>query len=320
MELTMHKTQALRDLVVQRLVFAADEIFALFEQTFAQYQLEYQQVLMSNLLQDHKYHVQQEGPKEDQQTGDVQTVMVQTDVQPNLRCIKYEEEEIPLDLQFHPLNAQSEENINQATYFKQEPAEKHGQEAIGVKYDGEESDESETPGSSLDSDKDFAPCSNSETDNSEDWEPTPKKKRASRKRNNGLGSNKQKDNEDIPNQPLIALKDKLFSCPVCHKGFAGNYYLKAHMRIHTGEKPFRCEPCGLSFAFQQNYRQHNFTYHQSEKPYKCRVCDQRFADKSELNGHQETHKDKEPYKCLNCNKTFMLFKNLMAHKMSERCF
>lgn len=321
------KTQALRDLVVERLVVAADEIFVLFEQIFA----EYKEVLTSKILQDHKYHIQRDS-REEPQNEDFQTVVVQSEVDLNLGCIKNEEEEIPLNLQFPsltakskininkstffqpepplnfqfiPLTIKSEDNVNKSVSFEQEPAEEHAQD-----YEGEE------PGCSLDLDEEFTPCSYPDTNDSEDWEPSPKKKRKSRNKKIGLG---RQNMTNIRNQPSTGPKVKAFSCSVCKNNFSEKHYLNEHMRVHTGEKPFRCEPCGLSFTFRQNYYQHDLAVHRKEKPHRCRVCNKDFADKSELISHKETHKDEKPFKCLNCNKTFTCIKGLMSHKMSQRC-
>ena len=40
---------------------------------------------------------------------------------------------------------------------------------------------------------------------------------------------------------------KAFNCTICGKIFKRIIYLDEHIRIHTNERPFKCEICGLHF-------------------------------------------------------------------------
>ncbi|XP_076456916.1 uncharacterized protein LOC143291129 isoform X30 [Babylonia areolata] len=106
------------------------------------------------------------------------------------------------------------------------------------------------------------------------------------------------------------------SCEYCGRVFSKKEYLRRHVRIHTGERPYRCVVCQLSFRRSHHLRRHELM-HTDIRPFSCHACDKAFKQKQHLERHLASHTDLRAYGCSLCHKAFKqkqhLDKHLLCH-------
>ncbi|KAK9960361.1 hypothetical protein ABG768_008222 [Culter alburnus] len=118
----------------------------------------------------------------------------------------------------------------------------------------------------------------------------------------------------LNNHMKLHTGDKPFKCgwPSCHYSFLTLSAMKDHHRTHTGEKSFLCDLCGFAGGTRHALTKHR-RQHTGERPFKCQLCNFASTTQSHLTRHKRVHTGEKPYRCPWCDYRSNCAENIRKH-------
>lgn len=113
-------------------------------------------------------------------------------------------------------------------------------------------------------------------------------------------------------------------CTYCEKTYSFSHQLVAHVRSHTGERPYLCtvSNCDESFVSAAQRNRHVRSRHGEDaggkkkevKDFPCGTCGRIFHCKRLLSNHNKIHEGIRDFKCTYCTKAFITKSDQKKHE------
>lgn len=115
--------------------------------------------------------------------------------------------------------------------------------------------------------------------------------------------------------------DRPYKCRYCEKEFVASTTLRKHLQGHLGFTNRKCETCGKEFKKISSYTMHLKTHispNSPENPHICEICGRAFAIKWQLSVHQKRHGQKS-FVCSHpdCTWKFYYESELVSHQRTH---
>ncbi|XP_055372927.1 zinc finger protein ZFP2-like [Condylostylus longicornis] len=124
------------------------------------------------------------------------------------------------------------------------------------------------------------------------------------------------NSQNYNNEPTTK-RDFRFKCSYCERIFRTNCQLQYHIKIHTNDRPYKCENCPAAFTMASYLKAHNINKHTEDRPFSCEFenCDAKFKTFHFMKQHEKTH-GKGSFQCEMCGNYYKTKFYLKRHQRS----
>lgn len=101
-------------------------------------------------------------------------------------------------------------------------------------------------------------------------------------------------------------------CHICGKVTSTPAQLRRHQKLHSHNKPFACDICGLGYLSKDCLKNHYSRSHSFKNKFECKICGRKFQQLGTIARHRKKHKS-NLFECSFCSELFSLDEGLRKH-------